>query len=135
MAFITGLLNLGTAVSGTAVVTPGAGLGYEAQVVNYEIGDDGIGLNDADLIFGPVLGSGQAPWGTLSVFSLYDLDGHPVWPGTLTAPVTPKPGQLIYIPIGKLQLVPGGSPTPTSGLTDSAGNVLVDSAGNPVTSS
>jgi hypothetical protein len=112
MAFITGLLHLGTAVSGSAVVTPGDGLGYAPQIVDYDIPAGGVALNTADLIFGPVLGTGGAPWGTLSVFGLYDLDGHPVWPGTLTVPVTPVPGQLLFIPIGKLSLTVPFIPTP-----------------------
>jgi hypothetical protein len=104
MAFITGLLHLGIAVNGSAIVTPGDGLGYAPQIVDYDIPDGGVALNTADLIFGPVLGFGPTPWGTLSVFGLYDLDGHPVWPGRLNIPVTPVPGQLIFLPIGKLQL-------------------------------
>jgi hypothetical protein len=109
MAFVTGLLDLGSALNGRGVVTPGAGLGYTSQIINYDIDDDGIGRNTADLIFGPVLGSGDAPWGTLSVFGLSDLGGTAVWSGPLTVPATPLPGQLIFIPVGQLQLITSGS--------------------------
>ena len=101
MSLVNGLLNLGTALSGSAVVTPGTGVGYSALPISYDLATSGqIALNVINAVFGPVSGS----WGTLSVFGVTDLAGNPVWTGTLAAPFTPVNGQIVAVPVGSMSL-------------------------------
>lgn len=112
MAFVNGLLALGTALSGAAVVEPPSGTGYVRQPISYDLVSGGIAVNSVNAVFGPSLGaSGSFPWGTLSVFGVMDPDGNPVWAGTLSVPVTPQAGSLVYVPEGSTQLNVGSQPT------------------------
>jgi hypothetical protein len=102
MALLNGLLNLGSALSGLAVITPGSGAGYTALPISYDTASGGLLLSSVNCVFGPASG-----WGTLSVFNVTDLAGNPVWAGTLSAPITPQNGSLVIIPVGNLQLITG----------------------------
>lgn len=103
MAFVNGLLNLGTALSGTMVVTPSVESGYTALPVSYDVVSGGITLNTVNCVFGPVSGS----WGTLTSFGVTDLQGNPAWAGTLAIPFTPADGQIVIAPVGQIQLALG----------------------------
>jgi hypothetical protein len=103
---MSGYLQLGTAVSGTVVVTPGSGLGYAGQPVSFTAFPGGVQLNSVNCVFGPVSGS----WGTLTCFGVTSDQAGTVpvqAPGTLTSPFTPLNGQLVAVPPGNVQLVVG----------------------------
>jgi hypothetical protein len=101
---ISGYLTLGTALSGSTVITPPTGTNYAPQVVNFTTMAGGISLLGTSAVFGPVVGS----WGTLTVFGVTDELGNPVIaPGTLQSPFTPVNGQLVYVPMGDISIVVG----------------------------
>lgn len=100
---MSGFLDLGTAISGSGIVTPPDGTGYVSQPVSFDPVPGGYSLNGISCIFGPVSGS----WGTLTVFGLSDSDGNLLWPGTLSSPFSPVNGQLVIVPQGNLSLVYG----------------------------
>lgn len=101
---LNGFLDLGTAISGTAVVTPPSGTNYAAQPVSFEVQAGGVQLNDVNCVFGPVSGS----WGTLTVFGVTDGSGRALTaPGTLQQPFAPLNGQLVVVPPGDITLVAG----------------------------
>lgn len=105
MAFINGLVHIGVAASGNVVTTPGAGLGYAPQPISFDISTPGMALNSINAVFGPVTGSGDAPWGNLTTVGIVDLAGNPFRTGTLASGnTTPRPGQLVVIPIGQLSI-------------------------------
>ena len=101
---LNGFLDLGTALSGTAVVTPPSGTNYAPQPVSFTVVPGGGQLNDTNCVFGPVSGS----WGTLTVFGVTDGSGTALaTPGTLLAPFTPVNGQLVAVPPGNISLFVG----------------------------
>jgi len=96
-ASINGFLNLGTGVSGLAVLTPPSGAGYAPQPVSFSEFFGGVTLNDVSCLFGPL----TAPWGTLTVFGVTDASGNAVVPpGTLQSPWAPAVGEVVSIPQG-----------------------------------
>jgi len=103
MGFITGLLTLGTGLSGAAVVAPPSGAGYFPQQVSYDLVSGGIALNTVNAVFGPVSGT----WGTLCVWGVTDESSNPVWAGTLQTPFTPPPGYQVIVPTASLMLNTG----------------------------
>ena len=113
-----GFLDLGTAVSGNAVVTPPSGANYAAQPISFELFTGGLQLSNVNCVFGPVSGS----WGTLTVFGVTDGSGTPyVAPGTLQQPFTPLNGELVVAAPGSIALsigtqFPAGAGTVASGL-------------------
>lgn len=102
MALINGLLQLGTGLSGNAVVVPSSGAGYAAMPCSFDLSEGSIAVNVVNCVYGPVSGS----WGTLTSFGVTDLAGNPVWAGTLQAPLTPANGALVLTPLGLIQLAP-----------------------------
>ena len=131
MATLSGYLDLGTAVSGAAVIPPGAGTGYVAQPISFSVFTGGVTLNNVSALFGPVLGS----WGTLTVFGVSDSQRNPVWAGTLSTPFTPVNGQIVAVPAGNIQLVVGtqfavgpGISQPTHGILASGSAALASGA-------
>ena len=101
---LNGYLQLGTAISGTAVVTPPSGTNYTAQPINYDVVVGGVLLSSINCVFGPVSGS----WGTLVAFGITDVSGNALLPpGTLQQPFTPVNGQLVVVPPGNLSLIVG----------------------------
>ena len=101
---LTGFLDLGTALSGTAVATPPSGTNYAAQPVSFTPVEGGGQLSDVNCTFGPVSGS----WGTLTVFGISDGFGNALTaPGTLQQPFTPLNGQLVVVPPGSISLFLG----------------------------
>ena len=98
---LNGFLDLGTAVSGNAVVTPPSGTNYAAQPISFELLTGGIQLSNVNCVFGPVSGS----WGTLTVFGVTNGSGTPyVAPGTLQQPFTPLNGELVVAAPGSIAL-------------------------------
>ena len=101
---LNGYLNLGTALSGSTVVTPPSGTNYAAQPVSFTSAPGGGQINNVLCTFGPVSGS----WGTLTVFGVTDGSGNPLTPpGTLQQPFTPLNGQLVVVPPGDVSVVVG----------------------------
>lgn len=101
-----GFLQLGTAISGTVVVTPPSGANYLGQPVTFDVFTGGIQLTDVNCVFGPVSGS----WGTLTCFGVTEDQGGTivvVAPGTLIAPFTPLNQQLVVVSPGNISLVVG----------------------------
>ena len=95
-----GYLDLGTAVSGIAVVTP-VDASYAPQLVSLTTQPGGVSTSDNACVFGPVSGS----WGTLTAFGLSDLNHNPICTGALTAPIAPALGQIIAVPPGSISVV------------------------------
>ena len=102
----SGYLQLGTAISGTVVVTPPSGTNYAGQPVTFDTFVGGIQLTSINCVFGPVSGA----WGTLTCFGVTEDQAGTeavVAPGTLQAPFTPVNGQLVVVPPGDMSLVVG----------------------------
>jgi hypothetical protein len=107
--WINGYLGLGVGIVSGLITEPASGLGYARVAVAFDaIGSNGVAANLTNATFGPVLGSGT-PWGTLSVFQLFDSYGNPAWTGTLTAPLTPTPAEYVYLPAGSISLPSTGT--------------------------
>lgn len=104
MAFVSGFLNIGTALVSGAVVPPPTGTNYNAVPILFNAVSGGITYNAAAATFGPVSGAAGAPWGTLTVFDITDLSGNVAWNGTLVSPLTPPSGVLVQAPIGTIAL-------------------------------
>jgi hypothetical protein len=103
MSFVNGLLGLGVGIVSGVITEPASAAGYFRAPISFDVITGGVTLNVVNGTFGPVVGSGS-PWGTLSVFQVFDQFGNPGWTGTLQAPVTPVQGELIYVPVGVIAL-------------------------------
>jgi hypothetical protein len=101
-----GYLQLGTAISGSVVVTPPGGTNYAGQPVTFDTFVGGVQLTNVNCAFGPVSGS----WGTLTCFGITEDQAGTtavVAPGTLQAPFTPLNGQIVVVPPGSVSIVVG----------------------------
>lgn len=103
MSFVNGLLGLGVGIVSGTITEPASGTNYNRVPISFDIITGGVTMNVVNGTFGPVVGSGS-PWGTLSVFQIFDQLGNPGWTGTLATPVTPTQGELIYAPVGTISL-------------------------------
>ena len=105
MAFVSGYLDVGTAIVSGALVPPPSGYGYAAQPILFNSVSGGIILSSNGATFGPVgSGGGPNPWGTLTVFQVSDTAHTPAWLGTLITPITPVSGAVVQAPIGDIAI-------------------------------
>ena len=114
MPYLSGLLGLGTSIGATGITEPASGTGYARVPISFNQAASGVVTNSVPALFGPASGTyGSTPWGTLTVFQVFDAYGNPSWTGTLNAPVTPVAGTQVNVPVGAISF----TVTPTGNLS------------------